>query len=89
MKEFTKIETDSFILYGYNKCVNLRKPYFVLHREAEPAVVHMLKDQVEWFIDGEQVNVLAYQWLKDHSINHWQSMTDEDKFALSFYMRSL
>ena len=93
MKEIAKIETDSFILYGYNKyyerSVSPNDPFFILHCEDGPAEINKLSNTVAWFVDGVLVGDLVQEWFEEHNIDDWKTMSEEDKHSLSFYMRSL
>jgi len=60
-----------------------------LHREDGPAVINDSYGIEDWYHYDKNITDGVTQWLEDHNIDNWQSMTDEDKLALSFYMRSL
>jgi len=88
-------ECDRFIYHNdgspsiINKINNERKwlQHGVYHREDGPAIVH--EDGVVWLIHGKIITHEVNQWLEKHNIGDWQTMTEEDKLALSFFMRSL
>lgn len=76
------------VMYGYFD--NYHK--FVLHREDGPAMFSCtntgtMKDL--WWFKGIEITDEVGKWLTDHNISDYTCMSDEDKFALSFYMRSL
>jgi len=61
---------------------------FVYHREDGPSVICRNCDQF-WFVNNNDITYKVNQWLIDHNIDDWKTMSDEDELALSFYMRSL
>jgi len=59
-----------------------------VHREDGPAFFGPDGIQ-EWLFYGKEITNKVEYWLKDHNIDDWKTMTDEDKIALGFFMRSL
>lgn len=59
----------------------------LMHREDGPARINS-NGMKDWFFYGILVTHEVEDWLEERSINH-DNMSDEDKLALSFFMRSL
>lgn len=57
------------------------------HREDGPAIIHPNK-KTEYCINGKYVTGSAKAWLKERNIDE-HNMSDEDKLALTFFIRSL
>lgn len=59
---------------------------FIEHCEDGPA--YTCEYGSLYFIHGKEVTAFAEMWLKERNIDQ-KNMSEEDKLALSFYMRSL
>lgn len=72
------------------ECVGGRKEWYKhgrLHRENGPAIKY---DVVEmYFINGINVSDEIKEWLYERNIDYYEHMSEEDKLALRFFMRSL
>ena len=85
VKEFIiKENGNDFSRIGYYNHNNR----FILHCEDGPAMLYT-HGAIEWWYDNSWVTREVNSWLKDHNIDYWQTMSDEDKLALSFFMLSL
>ena len=80
--EIIKQETTFGSVFGY-----CSEGSFYWHREDGPAFI-LPDGSYSWWFHNNNIDAEMYQWLKEHNIDDWEVMTDEDKLALSFFMRS-
>lgn len=69
---------------------NKATAYYVgnkLHREDGPALIFENGNTI-WCFNGENISYEVSSWLFERSIDE-NNMTEEDKLALTFFMRSL
>lgn len=68
---------------------NKATAYYVgnhLHREDGPALIFENGNTI-WCFNGENVSCEVKEWLEERNIDQ-DNMTEEDKLALAFFMRS-
>lgn len=58
-----------------------------LHNEYGPAII--LENNNKWFANGINITDEVNEWLVHREIFDYTKMSDEDKIALSFFIRSL
>ena len=61
---------------------------YLYHNDTGPAIIYS-NGLVLYYQYDKDVTDEVNQWLKERNIEDWKTMTEEDKLALSFFMRSL